>query len=171
MARITVEDCINKVKSAYELVLIAKERAVQLNSGDQPNVDRDNDKNTVIALREIAEEKVSVTDLEESAVKKLRKVVEEPLETEEEEVEGDEFESLYKGEVSKSGAAILPSKRARKIPEKKDLLKLEEDDLVEDDESKTNDDQEEISLDSVKEEEENKEKTESLDSDQTLDNN
>ena len=171
MARITVEDCINKVKSAYELVLIAKERAVQLNSGDQPNVDRDNDKNTVIALREIAEEKVSVKDLEESAINKLRKVVEEPLETEEEEVEGDNFENLYKGEVSKSGAAILPSKRARKIPEKKDLLKLEEDDLVEDDESKTNDDQEEISLDSVKEEEENKEKTESLDSDQTLDNN
>ena len=48
MARITVEDCINKVKSAYELVLIAKERAVQLNSGDQPNVDRDNDKNKLI---------------------------------------------------------------------------------------------------------------------------
>jgi len=172
MARITVEDCINKVKSAYELVLIAKERAVQLNSGDQPNVDRDNDKNTVIALREIAEEKISVKDLEESAVNKLRKVLEEPLETEEEEVEGDDFESLYKGEVSKSGAAILPSKRARKIPEKKDFLKLEEKNLVEnDDESKIDDDKEEISLDSIKEEEEIKEQTESLDSDQIPDKN
>ena len=116
MARITVEDCINKVKSAYELVLIAKERAVQLNSGDEPKVDRDNDKNTVIALREIAEDKVSLKGLEESAVTKLRKVVEESQETEEEEVEGDDFESLYKGEISKSGVPILPSKRARKIP-------------------------------------------------------
>ena len=94
------------------------------------------------------------------------------METEEEEVEGDDFESLYKGEVSKSGAAILPSKRARKIPEKKDFLKLEEKNLVEDDdESNIDDDKEEISLDSIKEEEEIKEQTESLDSDQIPDKN
>ena len=55
MARVTVEDCIDKVKSPYELVLVAKERATQLNSGIEPTVDRDNDKNTVIALREIAD--------------------------------------------------------------------------------------------------------------------
>jgi DNA-directed RNA polymerase subunit omega len=169
MARITVEDCIKKVKSAFELVLIAKERAVQLNSGDEPKVDRDNDKNTVISLREIAEDKVSVKGLEESAVTKLRKVVEESQETEEEEVEGDDFESLYKGEISKSGVPILPSKRARKIPEKKDLFKSPDNNL-EDDESKT--EEEEISLDEVKEEEESIEKkTESLDSDQIPDNN
>ena len=56
MARVTVEDCIDKVESPYELVLVAKERATQLNSGIEPTIDRDNDKHTVISLREIAEE-------------------------------------------------------------------------------------------------------------------
>ena len=60
MARVTVEDCIDKVDSPYELVLVAKERATQLNSGIEPTVDKDNDKNTVISLREIAAEKVKV---------------------------------------------------------------------------------------------------------------
>ena len=76
MAIVTVEDCIDKVESPYELVLIAKERATQLNSGIEPTLERDNDKNTVIALREIANENVKVLDLEESAVHKLRKHVE-----------------------------------------------------------------------------------------------
>ena len=73
MARVTVEDCIDKVDSPYELVLVAKERATQLNSGIEPSVDRDNDKNTVIALREIAVENVKVNELTDSAVYKLRK--------------------------------------------------------------------------------------------------
>ena len=68
MARVTVEDCIDKVDSPYELVLVAKERATQLNSGLEPTLDRDNDKNTVIALREIAEETIKVSDLTEAAV-------------------------------------------------------------------------------------------------------
>ena len=76
MARVTVEDCIDKVESPYELVLVAKERATQLNAGLEPTIDRDNDKNTVISLREIAEEKIKVSDLTESAVYKLRKHVE-----------------------------------------------------------------------------------------------
>ena len=76
MARVTVEDCIDKVDSPYELVLVAKERATQLNSGIEPTLDRDNDKNTVIALREIAEEKIKVPELTESAVYKLRKHIE-----------------------------------------------------------------------------------------------
>ena len=119
MARVTVEDCIDKVDSPYELVLVAKERAVQLNSGLEPTLDRDNDKNTVIALREIAEEKIKVLDLTESAVHKLRKHVEQVDDgSEDDEIVGDDFESIYKGEISKSGAPILPSKRARKIPEK-----------------------------------------------------
>ena len=75
MARVTVEDCIDKVDSPYELVLVAKERATQLNTGIEPTLDRDNDKNTVIALREIAEENIKVDDLTESAVYKLRKHV------------------------------------------------------------------------------------------------
>ena len=76
MARVTVEDCIDKVDSPYELVLVAKERATQLNTGIEPTLDKDNDKNTVIALREIAEDNIKVKDLTESAVYKLRKHVE-----------------------------------------------------------------------------------------------
>ena len=124
MARVTVEDCIDKVDSPYELVLVAKERATQLNSGLQPTIDRDNDKNTVISLREIADEKIKVPDLIESAVYKLRKHVEQVDDTTEDDEDiGDDFENLYKGEISKSGVPILPSKRARKIPEKIQVLK------------------------------------------------
>ena len=129
MARVTVEDCIDKVDSPYELVLVAKERATQLNSGIEPTLDRDNDKNTVISLREIAEEKVKVSDLTESAVYKLRKHVEQVDDgAEDDEEVGDDFESLYKGEISKSGTPILPSKRARKSPEK---IQVSKDDLAE----------------------------------------
>ena len=129
MARVTVEDCIDKVDSPYELVLVAKERATQLNSGIEPTLERDNDKNTVIALREIAEEKIRVPDLTESAVYKLRKHVEQIDDgAEDEEEVGDDFESIYKGEISKSGTPILPSKRARKAPEK---IQVSQDDLAE----------------------------------------
>ena len=119
MARVTVEDCIDKVDSPYELVLVAKERAVQLNSGLEPTLDKDNDKNTVLALREIAEETIKVPDLTESAIHKLRKHVEQVDDgSEDDEVIGDDFDNIYKGEISISGTPILPSKRARKIPEK-----------------------------------------------------
>ena len=76
MARVTVEDCIDKVESPYELVLVAKERTTQLNSGIEPTLDRDNDKNTVISLREIANDNVIVSELIDSAVYKLRKHIE-----------------------------------------------------------------------------------------------
>ena len=129
MARVTVEDCIDKVDSPYELVLVAKERATQLNSGIEPTLDRDNDNNTVIALREIAEETIKVPDLTDAAVYKLRKHVEQIDDTSEDEDDiGDDFENLYKGEISKSGVPILPSKRARKIPEK---IQVSKDDLAE----------------------------------------
>ena len=129
MARVTVEDCIDKVDSPYELVLVAKERATQLNTGIEPTLDKDNDKNTVIALREIAEDNIKVKDLTESAVYKLRKHVEQVDDgAEDDEDIGDDFESLYKGEISKSGAPILPSKRARKTPEK---IQVSKDDLAE----------------------------------------
>ena len=72
MARVTVEDCIDKVESPYELVLVAKERATQLNSGLEPLLETDNDKNTVISLREIAEGKVSTKTLEDLGIDKLR---------------------------------------------------------------------------------------------------
>ena len=130
MARVTVEDCTDKVDSPYELVMVAKERATQLNSGIEPTLDRDNDKNTVISLREIASENIKVPDLIESAVYKLRKHVEQVDDsTEEDEEVGDNFENLYKGEISKSGTPILPSKRARKIPEKIQVSKQDLDEL------------------------------------------
>ena len=162
MARVTVEDCIDKVESPYELVLVAKERATQLNSGIEPTLDRDNDKNTVISLREIAEEKIKVEDLTEAAVYKLRKHVEQVDDTGDEEEEiGDDFENLYKGEISKSGIPILPSKRARKIPEKiqvsnEDLAELQnvnEPSAPEPSESPNEEEESDVSLDEIKEEE------------------
>ena len=119
MARVTVEDCLEQVNNHYDLVLLAKERTVQLNVGAKPEVPEENDKRTVIALREIAEKKVSVKDLENAAINKLRKYPEEEQKADsQEEIEGDDFENLYKGEVSKSGVAILPSKRTRNITNK-----------------------------------------------------
>ena len=132
MARVTVEDCIDKVESPYELVLVAKERTTQLNSGVEPTVSIDNDKNTVISLREIAKENIKVSELKESAVYKLRKHVEQIDDaSDDDEDVGDDFENLYKGEISKSGAPILPSKRARKIPEKIQVSKEDIEELTE----------------------------------------
>ena len=160
MARVTVEDCIDKVDSPYELVLVAKERATQLNSGIEPTVEKENDKNTVISLREIASEKVKVSDLTDSAVYKLRKHVEQIDDSSEEDEEvGDDFESMYKGEISKSGVPILPSKRARKIPEKmqvskEDLSELQNtpDQAVADIES-TDEQDNDVSIDELKDQE------------------
>ena len=119
MARITVEDCLKKIDSQYDLVLLAKERTSQLNAGGPPLVPKDNDKNTVISLREIGEGKVSVKTLEDSAINNLRKKQEETVEFEElDDLTEDSFDKIYKGEISKSGTAILPSKRTRRIPEK-----------------------------------------------------
>tara|TARA_B100000965_G_C19568844_1_gene748105 strand:- start:1187 stop:1723 length:537 start_codon:yes stop_codon:yes gene_type:complete len=129
MARVTVEDCVDKVDSPYELVLVAKERATQLNTGIEPTLEKNNDKNTVIALREIAEENIKVSDLTESAVYKLRKHIEQVDDgSEADEDIGDDFENLYKGEISKSGTPILPSKRARRTPEK---IQVSQEDLAE----------------------------------------
>ena len=163
MARVTVEDCIDKVDSPYELVLVAKERATQLNSGTEPTLEKDNDKNTVIALREIASDKIKVSELTESAVYKLRRHVEQVDDTAEDDEEiGDDFENLYKGEISKSGVPILPSKRARKIPEKiqvskEDLAELttaNEENIPQETTSENNDEEDaDVSLDEIKDQE------------------
>ena len=119
MARITVEDCLEKINSQYDLVMLANERTSQLNAGDQSLVPKDNDKNTVIALREIGDGKISINTLEDSAINKLRKQQEEKAELEDlDDEQSDSFDKIYKGEISKSGTAILPSKRVRRIPEK-----------------------------------------------------
>ena len=159
MARVTVEDCIDKVDSPYELVLVAKERATQLNSGIEPTVEKDNDKNTVISLREIAADKIKVPDLEESAIYKLRKHVEQVDDASEDDEEvGDNFENIYKGEISKSGTPILPSKRARKIPEKIQVSNEDLEELKRSSEPEISNNPEEsedsdVSLEGLKEEE------------------
>ena len=158
MARVTVEDCVDKVESPYELVLVAKERAVQLNSGIEPTLEKDNDKNTVIALREIAKETIKVSDLTDSAIHKLRKHVEQVDDgTDDDEIVGADFDSMYKGEISKSGTPILPSKRARKVPEKiqvtkEDLSELNQSPEISDQNIAENSD-EDVSLDTIKEQE------------------
>tara|TARA_B100000579_G_scaffold268288_1_gene221385 strand:+ start:77 stop:577 length:501 start_codon:yes stop_codon:yes gene_type:complete len=120
MARITVEDCLEKTDNQYDLVLLAKERTVQLNAGSPMLVEEDNDKRTIISLREIGDGKISVEELEQNAIKRLRKEPDETEQLEETEEEtNDDFENLYKGQISKSGIAILPSKRTRRIPEVK----------------------------------------------------
>ena len=80
MARITVEDCLKKIDSQYDLVLLAKERTTQLNAGEPALVPKDNDKNTVISLREIGEGKISIKTLEDAAINKLREQQEETTE-------------------------------------------------------------------------------------------
>ena len=130
MARITVEDCLEKINSQYDLVLIAKERTSQLNAGEKALVPENNDKNTVLALREIGEGKISLKTIEDSAINKLRKIKSEPKELEDLEIEQeDDFDKIYKGEISKSGAAILPSKRVRRMPEK--ITKVTDDETKE----------------------------------------
>jgi len=98
----------------------------------------DNDKRTVLALREIAEKKVSVKDLEESTIDRMRDHPDDAVAQEDfDSPDGDSFEDIYQGEVSKSGQAILPSKRSRKIPEPKAgaegvAVEVDDDDLDDD---------------------------------------
>jgi DNA-directed RNA polymerase subunit omega len=76
MARVTVEDCIDKVENRFDLVLVASHRARMISSGSSITVDRDNDKNPVVSLREIAETTVSPADLKEDLIHSLQKYVE-----------------------------------------------------------------------------------------------
>ena len=146
MARITVEDCLKKIDSQYDLVLLAKERTSQLNAGEKSLVPEDNDKNTVISLREIGDGKVSIKNLEDSAINKLRKQQEETvvLEGIEDDEKEDSFDQMYKGEVSKSGAAILPSKRVRRIPDKTSFASKDKDKKITGDDNQSEPIEEEI---------------------------
>ncbi len=76
MARVTVEDCVDKVTNRFDLVLVAAQRARQISAGAPLEVDRDNDKNAVVALREIADEKIFEDDLKEATIHTMRKIVE-----------------------------------------------------------------------------------------------
>ncbi|MDC3204590.1 DNA-directed RNA polymerase subunit omega [Pelagibacteraceae bacterium] len=102
MARITVEDCIKLINNQYDLVILAKERAVQLGRGATPAVDPENDKKPVIALREISESKITAEELKDSIVSKLRQIPDYEEEEELEEVDNDTFRQMYQGGLSKS---------------------------------------------------------------------
>ena len=102
MARITVEDCIKQVTNQYELVILAKERAVQLGRGAAPAVDPENDKKPVIALRELGESKITKDELHDSIVNKLRQVADYQEQDENEVIEDDTFRQMYQGGLSKS---------------------------------------------------------------------
>jgi DNA-directed RNA polymerase subunit omega len=100
MARVTVEDCIDKVDNRFELVLLAGHRARQISQGAQITVPRDNDKNPVIALREIAEETLSPDDLKEDLIHSLQKHVE----VDEPEADGEAIADQTTGAVAAADA-------------------------------------------------------------------
>ena len=117
MARVTVEDCLEAVDNQYDLIILAKERTLQIAAGDAPLGEEDNDKKTVISLREIGDKKIDIKKLTEATIDRARDHPEDATVQEDFDApEGDAFEEIYKGEVSKSGLAILPSKRSRKVP-------------------------------------------------------
>ena len=99
MARVTVEDCVDKVPNRFDLVLLAAQRARQISGGADLTLDRDRDKNPVVALREIAEETVRPRNLEEAIVTSLQRVrIDEEDETDDVEISEEELDALFYGE-------------------------------------------------------------------------
>ena len=144
MARVTVEDCLEVVDNQYDLVILAKERTLQIGAGDKPMVSEDNDKKTVLSLREIGDKLLDQNTLETQTVDRAREHPEDAMEQEEFDTsEGDAFEEIYKGEVSKSGQAILPSKRSRKVPTQN--MKANDDTDTDEDDDFSDDNADEVS--------------------------
>ena len=119
MARVTVEDCIDKVSNRFDLVLLAAHRARELSSGSSLTVDRDNDKNPVVALREIADETITAVQLRESSIESLQRQIEvdEPEENEMNLVENEETEdSTNSTEMSEEGLlrALMEAQETKK---------------------------------------------------------
>ena len=143
MARITVEDCIKQVRNQYDLVILAKERTVQLGRGAAPAVDSENDKKPVIALREIGECKIKPDELEESIVNKLRRIPDYEEEEDLDEVDNDTFRQMYQGGLSKSEMEKSATRKfTARVPkiEPKPLVEAEEVNLeVESDTSPSSD--------------------------------
>ena len=132
MARVTVEDCLEVVDNQYDLVILAKERTIQIGAGDKPKVSENNDKKTVLSLRELGDKMLDQKTLEEQTIDRAREYPDDATEHEEQDIsEGDAFEEIYRGEVSRSGQAILPSKRSRKVPASN--VKTDENSTIEDD--------------------------------------
>jgi len=139
MARVTVEDCVLKIPNRFELVMVAAQRAREIGSGSPITIDRDNDKNPVVALREIADGTIAIDSLQESLVKNYQKVIE--IEDEDEEIidvmvgENDEWAGV--SDHAAEAEAISSGLHTD------DLAEEEEDDLVEES-APVSDDEEEI---------------------------
>ncbi|WP_181705659.1 DNA-directed RNA polymerase subunit omega [Chthonobacter rhizosphaerae] len=127
MARVTVEDCIDKVENRFELVLLASHRARMISSGSPLTIDRDNDKNPVVALREIAEVTVATDDLKEDLIHSLQKYVEVDEPEQEpvagligapgEEIADDEiaFDQMSEEELLKGLEGLVPPEKVEEI--------------------------------------------------------
>ena len=130
MARITVEDCIDKFSSRFELVLVASQRARKLHSGEEPTIERDNDKNTVIALREIADTTISKEEMKESLIQEYQ-----TISISDEEQENKELQApIESDEVSDNTEEILKENLTTKIEveqEMNELVSQEDDEIIE----------------------------------------
>ena len=104
MARVTVEDCVDKIPNRFDLVLLAAQRAREISGGAELTIDRDRDKNPVVALREIAEETVRPRQLHESVVQGLQRVLPE------DEEEADEIGSLSQSAEAMRLSAAAPAR-------------------------------------------------------------
>lgn len=121
MARVTVEDCVDKVENRFELVLLASHRARQLAQGQQITIDRDNDKNPVVALREIAEETLSPDDLKEDLIHSLQKHVE---------VDEPEPQAPSAGAITQAGSATAAEAGRDEAEDNIAFDRMSEDDLL-----------------------------------------
>jgi len=143
MARVTVEDCVEKIPNRYELLLVAAQRAKDIAAGAPIKVERDNDKNSVVALREIAEDKADIEDLQKSLVIGLQKYVE-VEEPEEEEMEILAAEKELSGLDSQfDGEMILDAALADNMQiedSQGETIDIETDDLPLDDDADFDDD-------------------------------
>ena len=126
MARVTVEDCIDKLDNRFELVMIAARRARMLSSGAELSVERDNDKNCVVALREIAEETIDVLEIEENLIQGLQKYVE-PDEPDESEMDLLSTEDEFGEDAAVNIAAIGVTPDGPKKPNFDDNIDEEDD--------------------------------------------
>ena len=119
MARVTVEDCIDKVENRFDLVLLASHRARMVSSGAPITIERDNDKNPVVALREIADETISPGDLKEDLIHSLQKYVEvdepekhaAPLLDADADPDGDTFDTISEDELLRGIESLAPPER------------------------------------------------------------
>ena len=125
MARITVEDCVDKFPSRFELVLVASQRARELHSGEKPTIDRDNDKNTVIALREIADTTIPIEKMKENVIEGFQKVTINDEEDENLEIKSLEDKNNEQNEepISDSNSQIEEEIKKLTLAEDKDLEK------------------------------------------------